>query len=55
MNKTITVKKEDRVLADGTKMTLAYEAESDELNIYFGENRKATGIQPDCGPAEAPE
>ncbi len=45
MDETIIVEKEDRVLADGTKVTLAYEAESDELNIYFGENRKATGIQ----------
>ncbi len=45
MNETITVEKEERVLADGTKALLVYEAESDELNIYFGENRPATGIQ----------
>lgn len=41
----IAVQKERRVLADGTAVLLVYEAESDELNVYFGENRKATGIQ----------
>jgi hypothetical protein len=41
----ITVKKERRVLADGTAALLVYEAESDELNVYFGENRRATGVQ----------
>lgn len=41
----ITVKKERRILADGTAVLLAYEAENDELDVYFGENRKATGIQ----------
>jgi hypothetical protein len=45
MEETITVEKEKRILADGTETLLAYEAESDELNIYFGENRKATGVQ----------
>lgn len=45
MDETITVGKKEQVLADGTRALLVYEAESDELNIYFGENRKATGVQ----------
>ena len=45
MDETITVEREQRVLADGTEVLLVYEAESDELNIYFGKNRQATGVQ----------
>ena len=45
MNGKITVEKERRVLADGTTVLMVYEAESDELDIYFGENRQATGVQ----------
>lgn len=45
MDETIIVGKKEQVLADGTKALLVYEAESDELNIYFGENRQATGVQ----------
>ena len=45
MDKTISVQKEHRVLADGTAVLLVYEVESDELDVYFGENRKATGVQ----------
>jgi len=43
--KEINVLQERRVLPDGTKARLVYEAESDELDIYFGENRPATGVQ----------
>ena len=43
--KEINVVQERRVLPDGTKARLVYEAESDELDIYFGENRPATGVQ----------
>ncbi len=45
MDKAIVVRKDHRVLADGTTALLVYEAESDELTIYFGENYKATGVQ----------
>jgi hypothetical protein len=45
MDETISVQRERRVLADGTAVLLVYESQSDELNVYFGENRKATGIQ----------
>lgn len=41
----INVVQERRVLPNGTEARLVYEAESDELDIYFGENRPATGIQ----------
>jgi hypothetical protein len=45
MDEAIVVRKDRRVLADGTTALLVYEAESDELTIYFGENYKATGVQ----------
>jgi hypothetical protein len=45
MDEKIRVEKERRVLSDGTEALLVYETESDELNIYFGENRTATGLQ----------
>jgi hypothetical protein len=45
MDEMITIEKEKRVLADGTEALLVYEAESDELNVCFGENRKATGVR----------